>query len=74
MGLVYLPIYIYYKNKPNVGKYTSPMDAMGNSISGGFEDSLLQCLATMGDISSSLPRPGGTKKQLADGQRSSLAT
>ena len=23
--------YIYHKNQPNVGKYTSPMDGMGNS-------------------------------------------
>ena len=36
MGLVYLPTftiksiftYIYHKNQPNVGKYTSPMDPM----------------------------------------------
>ena len=30
MGLVYLPN-IYHKNEPNVGKYTSHMDGMGNA-------------------------------------------
>ena len=33
MGLVYLPC-IYHKNQPQpnaIGKYTSPMDAMGNA-------------------------------------------
>ena len=24
--------YIYHKNQPNVGKYTSPMDPMGNAL------------------------------------------
>ena len=29
--MLYLPLftYIYHKNQPNVGKYTSPMDGMG---------------------------------------------
>ena len=30
MGLEYLPIYIYHRFMPNVGKYTSPMDPMGS--------------------------------------------
>ena len=31
MYMVYLPLftYIYHKNQPNVGKYTTPMDPMG---------------------------------------------
>ena len=28
--MVYLPIYIYHKNQPNVGKYTSSMNPKGN--------------------------------------------
>ena len=29
--MVYFPIlYIYHKNQPQVGKYTSPMDGMGD--------------------------------------------
>ena len=28
MGLVYLDTYFFHKFKPNVGKYTSPMDPM----------------------------------------------
>ena len=26
--MIYLAMYIYHKNQPNVGKYTSPMDGM----------------------------------------------
>ena len=29
--MVYLHTYIYHKNQPNAGKYTSPMDVMGNT-------------------------------------------
>ena len=32
MGLVYLPILIYHKSQPNVGKYTGPMHPMGHDV------------------------------------------
>ena len=36
MIYIYIPTYIYHKFRPNVGKYTSPMDAMGYDLNFQF--------------------------------------
>ena len=37
MGLVYLPTF-YHQNRPKGGKYTSPMDGMGDE---GYEGGII---------------------------------